>query len=234
VVQLPPLAIYIIEPQRAQVVASGHVVLDARLVGDDLGLVFGVLGDGPVQPTFALLRRQADGTWQTLWLPQGQRDWIATDGEIAFAGEGLDVLQVSGSSFGLDEGEDAAFSECRACPHRQLVADWVRQGDQYVRQTQLPADAPLADALWEMTQRTPYGVVYECIRRLRLDLPVDELVANASVLAKLRDFGLATPGLRLAPTEELADRVNFAELEGTRRYSALVQGGRIIYIEQSQ
>jgi hypothetical protein len=234
VVQLPPLGIYVIEPQRAQAVASGHVVLDARLAGDDLGLVTGVLGDGPAQPTYALLRRQADGTWQTLWVPMGQRDWIATDGEIAFAGEGLETLQVSGNSFGLDEGEDAPFVECRDCPHRQMVANWVRQGDQYVRQTQLAADATLADALWEMTQRTPYGVTYECVRRLRLNLPVDELVANASVLTKLRDAGLAASGVRLAPSEELADRVNLAELDGTRRYSVLVQDGRVIHVEQSQ
>ena len=234
VVQLPPFAIYVIEPQSAQQVASGQVVLDARLVDDDLGLVFGVLGDGIAQPAFALLRRQADGTWQTLWTPQGQRDWIATDGEIAFSGEGLETLQVSGTSFGLDESETSPFSECRACPHRQFVANWVRNGDQYVRETQLAADAALDDVLWEMTQSTPYGVLYECIRRLRQDLAVDDLVANSSVVTKIREDGLASTDLRLAPSEELEDRVSFATLDGTRQFTALVQSGQIIYVEESQ
>ncbi len=229
VMQLPPANVYVIQPHRAQVVASGHMVLDARLVGDDLGLVYGVLWDGNVQPAFVLLRRNAEGLWQTLWLPQGQRDWIATDGEIVLAGEGLDLVRVSGSSFGLDE-EGGAFGECRACPHRQFVADWERRDDAYVRRSSLPADAPLSAVLWEMTSPTPYGVLYEAVRRLRSGEPLEDL-ADAAVIAQMRTAGLDQAATRLLAEEERADVVRFAVAESAVRYVATVQDGRVTALE---
>lgn len=226
VMQLPPANIYVVQPNRAQVVASGHLVLDARQVGDDLGLVYGVVWEGNVQPAFTLLRRNSEGLWQTVWLPQGQRDWIATDGEIVLAGGGLDLLQVSGSSFGMDE-EGSAFSECRACPHRQFVAAWERQGDLYVRRSALTADAPLGAVLWEMTSPTPYGVLYEALRRLRAGESLGDL-ADAAVVAQMRAAGLAEAAARLVAEEESADTVRFSVADSARRYVAEIRDGRII------
>ena len=230
--QLPPFSIYVIESGRAQAVAQGNVVLDARLVDGDLGLIFGTIGASAVQPAYVLLRRQADGTWRLLWAPQGQRDWIATDGEIRFAGEGLQKVRVVGSSFGLDYGEAEVFAECHACPHRRLVATWSRQDDRYVRETTLPADAPLTNVYWEMTERTPYALVYECLRRIRQGLPAEELVGGPDVLARIRDLGLTDKGMRLVPEEEMVNGVRFSDLEGKTRFYALVKDGRLLHVER--
>ncbi|NLG28131.1 MAG: hypothetical protein GX557_09480 [Chloroflexi bacterium] len=233
VMQLPPLGIYVVEPQRAQAVASGHLVLDARLVGDDLGLVYGVLADGSVQPAFVLLRRQPEGLWQTLWWPQGQRDWIATDGEIVLAGEGLERLLVSGNSFGLEDAEDTAFGECRACPHRQFAAEWLRQGDAYVRASELPADAERSAVLWEITRPTPYGVLYECVRRLRAGLPTSEL-ADPAVIQALQSAGLGDGSARLIAEDEGLDAVRVGVAGAEARYTAKVRDGRIVHFAADQ
>jgi len=230
VVQLPPTDVYLIQPQRAQLVANGQLILDARLVGDDLGLVHGVLWDGQVQPTYQLMRRNVEGLWQVVWQPLGQRDWIATDGEIAMAGEGLDRLEVSGRSFGLDV-EGNPFSECRRCPQRQFVATWERQGDGYVRRTQLSTDATLDDILWEMTSPTPYSVLYESVRRLRQGEPLDILVAGAGLVSQLREAGLGAPDVRLLAEQESAESVVVVVPEPQRRYRVTVQGGRITAFE---
>jgi len=194
--QLPPLSIYLLDANEAQLVASGHLILDARLEGDDLGLIFGLKSTGAVQPAYLLLRRQDDGTWRLLWAPHGQRDWIATDGEIRFLDEGLQALQVSGTSFGLDSGDTEVFDECHECPHRHLVATWARDGDRYVRVTDLSEGASLPEVYWEMTQRAPYAIVYESLRRMRQGLPLDDLVAEANVVAaQAGQLGLLQKGL---------------------------------------
>lgn len=233
VAQLPPMDIHVLEAGRAQRVATGDLVIDARQEEEDIGLVYGMIGASAVQPDFVLLRRQPDATWQRLWTPQGQQDWIATDGEIRFAKGDLQRLEVIGSSFGLDHGDAQVFSECHACPHRRLVATWVRSGEEYVRQTDLPADAPLGQVLWEMTERSPYAILYECLRRLRAGLAADELVADASVLAQIEENGLADPGLRLMAEEETVDGVLFVDVTSQRQLHALVRGGRIVHIEHA-
>ncbi len=231
VAQLPPMDIHVLEAGRAQRVATGDLVIDARQEEEDIGLVYGMIGASAVQHDFVLLRRQPDATWQPLWTPQGQQDWIATDGEIRFAKGDLQRLEVIGSSFGLDHGDAQVFSECHACPHRRLVATWVRSGEEYVRQTDLPADAPLGQVLWEMTERSPYAILYECLRRLRAGLAADELVADASVLAQIEENGLADPGLRLMAEEETVDGVLFVDVTSQRYFQATVHGGRIVRIE---
>jgi hypothetical protein len=232
VAQLPPMDIHVLESGRAQRVATGDLVLDARQEEEDIGLVYGMIGASAVQPDFVLLRRQPDATWQRLWTPQGQQHWVATDGEIRFAKGDLQRLEVIGSSFGLDHGDAQVFSECHACPHRRLVATWVRSGEEYVRQTDLPADAPLGQVLWEMTERSPYAILYECLRRLTAGLAADELVADASVLAQIEENGLADPGLRLMAEEETVDGVLLVDVTSQRHFQATVRGGRIVGIEQ--
>jgi len=232
VAQLPPMEIHLLDAGQAQCVATGDLVLDARRESDDVGLIYGMLGpSSAVQPDFALLHRQTDGSWQPLWSPQGQRDWIATDGEIRFEKGELQRLVVIGSSFGLDRGEDQVFGECHACPHRRFVATWIRHGDAYVRQTDLPAEASLDEVLWEMTERSPYAILYECLRRLRSALPAEELVADASVVAQIKENGLLEAGLRLIPDEEMADGVRFSDPNSQRHFQATVRGGRIVQIE---
>jgi len=231
IAQLPPFSICLLEGGKAQVVANGNVILDARLEGNDLGLIFGVISANAVQPAFELLRRQEDGSWRILWTPQGHRDWVTTDGEIQFVGKGLETLRVRGSSFGLDLGEDQVFSECHACPHRWLMATWVRQGDRYVRESKLPAGASLGEIYWEMTELRPYAILYESLRRMRQGLPVDELVASPAVTAQAQALGLLEKGLLLYPQEERPDSVLFSDLQNRFRYIARIQGGKVLSIE---
>ncbi len=232
IAQIPPYALYLLDNGHAQEIGSGNILLDVRLQGQDLGLIYGMAASGPVQPTYSLLRRQADGSWQMVWTPQGRRDWIATDGQIQFAGEGLGTLQVVGTSFGLDFDQDQVFSECQACPHRQLVATWTRQGDTYERQTSLVADAPQGSIYWEMTQRTAYAIVYETLRRARRELSIDDLVADPSLAGQIRDLGLADSTKRFLVEEETAEKVRFQEIESQTHYEATVQGQRLVRIER--
>ena len=229
-VHIPPFSIYLLGPDRAQLLANGHLIVDARLVDDELGLIFGVVGASAVQPAYGLYRRSEEGAWQLLWGPQGQRDWVAADGEISFVGEGLETLRVKGTSFGL---ENKVLAECHVCPHRHLTALWTRQGDLYARQTKLAADATLDDVYWEMTERTPYAVLYECLRRVRDGLPADALVASGQVLTQIRALGLLDGEARLVPEEEKPEGVRFSVADGTRHFFATIQDGRIVRIEQS-
>ena len=230
VAQLPPFSIYVFDSGTAHLVGNGHLVLDARLQDDDMGVVFGTKGQEFVQPTYMLLHRQEDGAWTPLWTPQGRRDWVATDSEIQFVGDGLERLRVRGSSFGLDVGENQIFVECHNCPHRWLLATWSRTDGAYTRESQLPADAPLPREYWEMTERTPYALLYECLRRLRQDMSVEELVANPEVADQIQSLGLLQEGMRLVAHNETVDSVRFSDVEEKNDFYALVQNDRLLRV----
>lgn len=231
VAQLPPQQVCLLEAGRAQRVASGHLVMDARREGDALGLIYGMIGASSVQPGFVLLGRQDDGTWAPRWSPQGQRDWIATDGEIRFEGEGLGTLRVTGTSFGLNLGEGDAFAECHACLHRDLAATWVRDGEGYARESALPADAALPSVIWEMTVPGPYAVLHEALRRAGAGEDAGDL-ATPEALAALDALGLVAPGVRLLPEEASPTQAWDGEVlfsgEGGARYRATVRDGRLV------
>lgn len=233
VAQLPPFSIHVLYQGAAQLLANGDVLLDARLQGDDLGIIFGWLDGNAVQPAFLLSRHQPDGSFVPVWTPQGQRDWIVTDGEIVFVGEGLNILQVRGSSFGLDVGEDAIFVECRACPHRWLSARWVRDGDRYLRQTEVDVGASLIEVLWSMTERRPYAILYETLRRLRQEASADK-VASAKAIEQAKTLGLLDPTMRLVAEEETKDSVRFSDVQREVWYLAQVKGGTLVRIERLQ
>lgn len=227
---LPPLEIYALTSGGAQALAQGNLVLEARLEKEELGLIYGAIGASAVQPAFTLYRRDVEGRWQTLWTPQGQQDWVATDGEIRFVGQGLNALEVRGTSFGLD---NEVFHECHACPHRRLVGRWVRQGDAYVRQSALSPGATREAIYWEMTERTPYAVLYEFLLRVRQNRPASDLgglISHTSLVADARALGLAERGMLLLADEERDGQVHFGDLEGKSRFIAEVQDGRLVAI----
>lgn len=235
VAQLPPQNIYLLEGPRAQQVASGHLVLDARREGDALGLIYGTLEEGAagasgIQPMFLLLGREADGTWAPRWSPQGQRDWIATDGAIRFVGEGVERLHVSGTSLGILLGPADAMVECRTCLRRELAATWRREGEGYARESALRADAALADILWEMTQPSPYAVVHEALRRARAAEDAAD-VATPQALASLEALGLLAEGVRLVP-EAMQVEEGIVRLSGDSgtHYVATVRDGQLVAI----
>lgn len=223
---LPPLEIYALTSSGAQALAQGNLVLEARLDGNDLGLIYGVIGASSVQPAYILYRRDAEGRWQPLWTPQGRQDWVATDGEIRFVGQGLSVLEVRGTSFGLDND---VFHECHACLHRRLVGRWVRQGDAYARQPELSPGVAIEAVYWEMTERTPYAVLYEFLWRVRQNLPVVDLASDARLVSEARTLGLAGDALLLAE-EERDGKVYFGDIEGKQRFIAEVQNGKLVAI----
>ncbi len=232
--QLPPFSIYLLDSGQAHFVANGHLVLDARLEDDDLGVIWGTKGQEFVQPTYMLLHREEDGSWTPLWTPQGRRDWVATDGEIEFVDSGLERLQVRGSSFGLDVEESQIFAECHECPHRWLTATWRRSDGAYERESELPPDAPLPQIFWEMTERTPYALLHECLRRLRQEQPVDELVATPEVAAQIRTLDLLEKEIRLMAEKETEDEVYFSDTDKGRTLRALIQDEQLLRVERTE
>jgi hypothetical protein len=231
---LPPRSLYLLEGGEAGFLVDGDRVLDICIEGDELGLIFASDSTGSVQPAFVLLRRAEKGIWQPVWMPVGHRDWVTTDGEIRFTGAGLNELAVSGTSFGLDEGIDRVFDECQFCPHRHLSATWRRLGDTYVRQTALTDDASLYERYWEMTERTPYAVLYESLRRLRQGLAADELLANDQVLRQIRSLELLDIERRFTVVEETDGEVIFADVETDRHYRAQVEDGQLVRVERAR
>jgi len=212
VVKLPPDGIYLFWPGGWQRVVVGDVMQDARLADDEVGIVFARVGASSVSPAFVLLRRQAAGGWGMVWSPAGQSEWICTDGSISFGDPGLSRLLLVGSSFGLDSGDNVVFSECHACPHRTLRSVWERQGNEYVRLSSLPPDAPRAKRLWEMTEPSPYASLYEFIRRLRAGDQVGArlLAVNDDVLVQATAHGLAEPGVRLVVDKAEGNQITFS------------------------
>jgi hypothetical protein len=228
--QLPSLAVYLLSGGAAQRIARSDVLLDARLEGEEIGLIYAVAGATEAQPAYALLRR-VEGAWSIGWTPQGRRDWIATDGEIAFSGEGLAALTVTGTSFGLDYGPDSLFAECQECPHRLLTGRWVRDGQGYRRETTLGEDAPLDEVLWEMSARSPYAVLHEAFRRLVRGGAVEELLADRRLRGALEGLNPAGAGARFVPDEETEESVTFIDARDEARYRAVVRDGRLVALE---
>jgi len=228
--QVPPGGIYLLQDGRAQRVGSGQILLDVRLQDQSLGLI-SAMGEGEdLQPTFELLRWDDDETWKVVWSPQGQRYWIATDGVIRFQGEGLSALQVVGTSFGMDS-DSQTWDECRACAHRRLSATWVRQNDRYEIKTSLPADAAPDQVLWDITARTPYALLHECIARLSAGLDVDDLVTDQSVVDQIFALGLLDQNRRFMPLEESANAILFEDVHTHESYLASAQDERLVRID---
>ncbi len=226
--KIPSASICVFERGTAQQIAQGDLLIEARLDGDALGVIYGIVGSSAVQPAFLLLTRSPEGPWATAWAPTGQRDWIATDGQIEFVGQGLELVRVTGTSFGLDYALDSLFTECHACPHRSLTGTWARSGDGYARVSDLPATADQADVLWEMTVRTPYAVVYEAFTRLSAGQPIADLVSGTATLQALQNLDLARAGARFMPESESDGQVDLLEVTSDRRFRATVEDAQIV------
>ncbi|MFQ5886689.1 MAG: hypothetical protein ACE5II_05605, partial [Anaerolineae bacterium] len=192
-------------------VSEGDAISDARLVRDEIGIIFAHIGASTVTPDFILLGREEDG-WRKVWPsdPEPWRDlWITADGHVSFATGDLSLLRMEGSSWGLLE-EDPFF-ECHACAHRFFNLLWERQGDRYLPQVTLPLDAPFYDRLWEITQPSPYASLFEFLRRLRAgdEAGALQLTSDISVVEEAKALGLDDPavtymvGWEPAPEETL-------------------------------
>lgn len=179
-------------------VAEGDAISDARMVGDEMGVIFAHIGASTVTPDFILLRREEDG-WRKAWPsdPEPWRDlWITADGDVSFAAGDLSLLRMEGSSWGVFSEEDPFF-ECHACAHRFFEVLWERQGDKYVPQVTLPPDAPYYDRLWEITQPNPYASLFEFLRRLRAgdEAGALQLDSDRSVVGEAKALGLDDPAV---------------------------------------
>lgn len=179
-------------------VAEGDAISDARMVGDEMGVIFAHIGASTVTPDFILLRREEDG-WRKAWPsdPEPWRDlWITADGDVSFAAGDLSLLRMEGSSWGVFSEEDPFF-ECHACAHRFFEVLWERQGDKYVPQVTLPPDAPYYDRLWEITQPNPYASLFEFLRRLRGgdEAGALQLSSDRSVVGEAKALGLDDPAV---------------------------------------
>jgi len=227
-VQLPPLTIYVCDQGRAYPIASGHRIQDARLEGDLLAVIHATIGASSVNPDFVLAERGAQG-WQVAWTPQGQRHWIATDGEIRFAEGSGDRLVVRGSSFTLEPAPGDPFRQCHACVHRWFEATWVRSANTY---TLLGGGSGSDDEiLWALTERTPYAVLHRALVRLRTDQSVDALVSSGAK-GQIEALGLLKAQLVLVAEEETDESVIFADLDTGTEYRATVRQEQVVSVSR--
>jgi len=185
-------------PLEYLVVTEGDAITEARLIDDELGVIFSYIGASTVTPDFILLRLEEDG-WQRVWPsdPEPWRElWLTADGEVSFAAQDLSLLRMKGGSWGVFSEEDPFF-ECHVCPHRFFDLLWERQGDDYLPQVTLPLDAPHYDRLWEITQPNPYASLFEFLRRLRAgdETGALQLSSDPSVVEKAKALGLDDPAV---------------------------------------
>lgn len=188
------------QPLSHKEIAFGDAVSETRLVGDELGVSFSVIGASTVTPDFVLLR-QEEGGWRVVWpLPPEEPTpwrelWITADRDVSFAANDLSLIRTEGSSWGVAFGEEDPFFECHACPHRYFEILWEKQGDLYVPKVTLPPDAPYYDRLWEVTRPSFYASLFEFLRRLRAgdEAGAAELVADPSVIDQAKTLGLDDP-----------------------------------------
>lgn len=175
-------------------------VIDFRFSDNELGVIFNQLpGSTAFSPNFALLNKK-EGKWGVCWTPEGQKEWIAIDGEIKFLTSDLSIIRVRGSSFALRQPEpdvDEFFQESHSGPHRFFIGTWEKRGCSYVRKTNLPLEATFYDRLWEMTDlsdsiQAPYAIVYEFLRRLRkAEYSKAEELSSKYVIETAKTFGLS-------------------------------------------
>jgi hypothetical protein len=140
-------------------------------------------------------KKKEKGKWIVKWTPEGQREWIALNGEIKFLKADLSLIKVRGSSIALQSGlrpnKEEFFIE------RYFIGIWEKKGDSYVRRSKLPPDAPLYDKLWEMTDISnpldaAYTTIFEFLRRLRNseDIKAIEL-SSVAVAKRAKELGLS-------------------------------------------
>ncbi len=172
-----PSSLYVFYDSSYMKIATGENglidVIDYRLAGNELGVIFNrVPGSTAFEPGFALLRKNKS-EWNVCWTPKGHREWIDVDGETKFLKDDLSIIQVKGTSFALavqsatKPEKDEVFSEGHIGMHRFFVGIWEKRGDAYIRRTKLPPDRPFYDRLWEMTEPSDYTTYFEFLRRLR-------------------------------------------------------------------
>ncbi len=134
-----PSSLYVFYDSSYKKIATGENglidVIDYRLAGNELGVIFNrVPGSTAFEPGFALLRKNKS-EWNVCWTPKGQREWIDVDGETKFLKDDLSIIQVKGTSFALavqsatKPEKDEVFSEGHIGMHRVFVGIWEKKGD---------------------------------------------------------------------------------------------------------
>jgi hypothetical protein len=157
-----PGSLYIFCDSAYKRIAKGEgglsYVIDFRLRGDELGVIFcRTPGSTHPEADFALLRKEND-KWLVLWNSVRENEWIATDGEVKYLADDLSLLQVTGSAdFGINDVEETVLNKIienidRKGIGRQLTNIWEKKGDTYIRRSKLPRDAPLYERLLETTE----------------------------------------------------------------------------------
>lgn len=218
----PPGSLVFAAEGTSLVIGQGSTLVDVRAEQDRVAVIYrSTVGDN-TQWAVTLLEKR-DGAWQIAWQPAGHSDWVTTNGSVAFAGRGIDQLQVTGSSLGLPADP---FFECSTCPLRQLSASWELKGSTYVRESSLPGDASLSAIYWEMTEPTAYALVYEAVRRWRVGEALDELCSGQAE-EQLATLELGAADLRLMVSSVTADTVVFGPAQAPDSLQATISKGRI-------
>lgn len=177
--------------------ASGDVVFETLLGGDsvvmyavlqrtsegqrELGIVYDATAFGSGSPTarYALLRLE-DDEWKVLWDSGIDEKWRGSHGTVEFVQRDLSELIVRSDSW-VDAHDElsAVVHESNPGPHRYFVDRWVREGDEYVRES-------------SETIATPYATFVAFLYALGTgDEPAaEERVENRELLAVARDYGL--------------------------------------------
>jgi hypothetical protein len=163
-----PSSLYIFYDSSYKRIAKGEngliSVIDFRLRGDELGVVFyRVPGSTHPAKDFAFLKKEKDA-WFVQWNSVRESEWIAADGEVKYLGDDLSLIQVRGSHFGLNRVEETVRYKIMEDIDRQEIGRhftglWERKGDAYVRRSKLPEDAPLYDRLREMADQGEPGAI---------------------------------------------------------------------------
>jgi hypothetical protein len=137
-------------------------------------------GSGAKQ-AFLLLELRDTG-WKLTWDSSNSKAGKLSHTKFKFVGEGLDTLEVTGSSWFLDDPKSMTFHESNAGPHRWFVQTWTRHGSAYSLES-------------ETLVPSAYNTLVDFVYALRSQdfAAADNLVTNSNLISTARDLGLADP-----------------------------------------
>jgi len=84
-----------------------------------------------------------------------------------------------------------------------------------------------------MTVPSPYAVLHEALRRLRIGEDAADLVASRAVLSALQGLNVEAGDARLVPEQETSDAITVLDTRNQHRYRAVVRESRIVSFEMT-
>jgi len=147
--------------------------------GIRLGIITSLANCGSAPHASFLLLALDGNSWRILWDAQDSEIADLAHTEVQFLGQGIESIEVRGSSWHLRDPERSIFHESNPGPHRYFNETWTLEGDRYA----------LRD---KRVQPSIYNTLVEFIYRLSTgdETGAATLLADPTLLVMAKRLGL--------------------------------------------